>query len=221
MAPVLDTISLPSFTLFARRHGYNIQIHHIAEDDDSDRRGAKAKGVRWQKINFIRSALEHSDVVLWLDADVLICRTDTDILDSLGETDYQGLVLHKVLLEDRINPNTGVWVMRNTEKAFRFLDRVSAIGMPEGRWADQGAVLRALGWFLGDAYYNGARMPNVPTEFMQGTAWLPIGWNQPYLKKYAGPITEPNPFAVHFMGMSASERLKHMREFSNICSINK
>jgi hypothetical protein len=219
MAPVLDTISLPSFVAFGRRHGYNIEVNRIAEDDDSDRRGTVAKGVRWQKINFIRSALEHSDVALWLDADVLICRTDADVLDSLSKSDYQGLVLHNVLLENRTNPNTGVWVMRNTKKSFDFLDKISTIGMPEGRWADQGAVLRALGWFLGDAYYKGARMPDVPTEFMQGTAWLPNGWNQPYLKKYAGPVTEPNPYAVHFMGMSASECLKHMREFSNISNI--
>jgi hypothetical protein len=214
MATVLTTVSLPSFASFAERHGCRMQATYVTEDD-ADRLSAIAKSVRWQKLRFIRSALEQSDVIVWFDADVLICRTDVDILDSLGATDYQGLVIHTIPLECRTNPNTGVWVLRNTEKAFRFLDRVSEIGMPEGRWADQGAVLRALGWHLGDGHYHGARMPDAPTEFMEGTAWLPVGWNQPYHERYAGPTIVSDPFAIHFMGMSIPDRLKYMREVAS------
>ena len=214
MLPILTSLSLPSFTAFAERHGYAMLVMHVTEDD-ADRLSATAKNVRWQKLNFIRSALEKSDVVVWVDADVLFCRTDTDILDALGPTDYQGLVIHSVLLENRVNPNTGVWVIKNSEKAFRFLDAALSIGMHEGRWADQGAVLRALGWVLGDDHYHGARMPDHPTEFMEGTAWLPLGWNQPYLEKYDGPTKDLNPFAVHFMGMSVEDRTKHMREVAS------
>ncbi|MBI5644531.1 hypothetical protein HY970_00345 [Candidatus Kaiserbacteria bacterium] len=188
-----------------------MQVTYVKEDD-ADRWSVTAKSVRWQKLCFIKSALEQSDVVVWFDADVLICRTDADILDSIGTTDYQGLVLHTIPSEDRTNPNTGVWVIRNTEKAFRFLDRVSEVGMPEGRWADQGAVLRALGWILGDEHYRGARMPDTPTEFMKGTAWLPAGWNQPYHERYAGPTMASDPFAIHFMEMPVDDRLKYMRE---------
>ena len=201
MAPVLTAFSLPTFVSFAERHGYRMQVTYVTEDD-ADRWSATAKSVRWQKLRFIRSALEQSDVVVWFDADVLICRTDVDILDSLDAADYQGLVLHTIPLEGRTNPNTGVWVLRNTEKAFRFLDRVSEIGMPGGRWADQGAGLRAPERILGDEHYRGARIPDTPTEFMEGTAWLPIGWNQPYHERYAGPTMASDPFAVHFMGVN-------------------
>lgn len=214
MAPVLTTISLPFFELFARRHGYRMQVVYVTEDD-ADRWSATAKSVRWQKLRLIRSALEQSDVVVWFDADVLVCRTDTDIFDFTGATDYQGLVLHSVPSENRINPNTGVWVIKNTEKAFRFLDAAMEIGMPAGRWADQGAVMRALGWVLGDEHYDGARMPDTPNEFMDGTTWLPIGWNQPFLERYLGRPMEPNPFAIHFMGMSLLDRMKYMREVAN------
>ena len=211
MFPVLTKLSLPSFVSFAERHDYRIQAIYVTEDD-GNRWSDVAKSVRWQKLCFIRSVLEQSDVVVWFDADVLICRTDEDILDSLDATDYQGLVLHSIPMENRTNPNTGVWVIRNTEKAFRFLDRLYKIGMPEGRWADQGAALRAFGWILGDERYHGARMPDTLTEFMEGTAWLPVGWNQPYLERYAGPTLVSDPFAIHFMGMSVADRLKCMRE---------
>ena len=129
MAPVLTTISLPSFSSFAKRHGYRMQVTYVTEDD-ADRWSKIAKSVRWQKLRLIRSALEQSEVVVWFDADVLICRTDIDILDSLDATDYQGLTLHSVPSENRTNPNTGAWVIRNTEKAFRFLDTAMEIGMP-------------------------------------------------------------------------------------------
>ncbi|MDP3997056.1 MAG: putative nucleotide-diphospho-sugar transferase [bacterium] len=214
MAPVLTTFALPLFASFADRHSYRMQVTYVTEDD-ADRWSATAKSVRWQKLRLIRSALEQSDVVVWFDADVLICRSDTDIVDLLGTTDYQGLVLHSVPSENRINPNTGVWVIRNTEKAFRFLDTAMEIGIPAGRWADQGAVLRALGWVLGNEHYDGARMPDKPTEFMHGTTWLPIGWNQPYLEKYLCRPMDPNPFAVHFMGMSIADRMKYMREVAD------
>ena len=216
MMPVLD-LSLPSFTSFADRHGYTLQVSHVSADD-ADRWSATAKRVRWEKVSIIQSTLEQSDVVVWLDADVLLCRTDTDILDSLGAYDYQGLVLHSVPFENRITPNTGVWVIRNTEKSFRFLDRVSEIGMPEGRWADQGAVLRALEWILGDEHYHGARMSDTPNQFMKGTAWLPLGWNLPYCGnrtdevEYAGRPAVANPFAIHFSRMPIPDRVKYMRE---------
>lgn len=72
--------------------------------------------------------------------------------------------------------------------------------------------MRALGWILGNEHYDGARMPNSLNEFMEGTAWLPISWNQPYPERYLGRPMEPNPFAIHFMGMSLPDRMKCMRE---------
>ena len=71
MASVLTNISLPPFASFAERYGYRVQVTYVTEDD-ADRWSATAKSVRWQKLRFIRSALEQSDVVVWFDADVLI-----------------------------------------------------------------------------------------------------------------------------------------------------
>lgn len=71
MVQILTTLSLPRFLSFADRHGYRMQVTYVTEDD-ADRWSPAAKSVRWQKLRFIRSVLEQSDVVVWFDADVLI-----------------------------------------------------------------------------------------------------------------------------------------------------
>ena len=212
MMPVLEGYSLPAFKRFADEHGYTVHVEKLAENSAA-RKSKAAKEARWQKIRLMRQALEDNDVAVLFDADVLICRFDQDIADNLAPSDYQGLVLHDVPAEQRINPNTGVWVMRRTQKAFDFLAAVEGVGMPEGRWSDQGAVMAALGWIPGDDRYHGARMPEVGSEFLDGTAWLPIGWNQPYMDKrpnpeaYVGRPTVAHPYAVHFMAMTIADRL--------------
>lgn len=215
MMPVLQNHSLPTFKKFADKQGYDIRVTELPSDSLA-RKDPQAKNARWQKMAILRDALATNDIAVWLDADILIRRFDEDIADHLAETDYQGLVLHKVPAENRINPNTGVWVMRNTSKAFDFLNAVESVGMPEGRWADQGAVMKALGWTMGDDRYSGARMPDKGTSFMEGTAWLPIGWNQPYCDNrpnpaaYVGRPTVKDPHALHFMAMTIQERMQVM-----------
>ena len=105
---------------------------------------------------------------------------------------------------------------------FDFLDAVDSAGPQPGPWADQGAVLAALGWHRGDERYYWAG-PGPGTRFMAGTSWLPSGWNQPYLdgriadncyngsaSSYVGRPTVPDPFAIHFMGMNPAARELHM-----------
>lgn len=210
MVPILEKYSQPLFERFAAAQGYDVQVAAL-EEDDVTRKGGKAKSARWAKINLMQQALRSHDLVAWFDADVLIRRTDEDIADHLGSEDFQGLVLHSVPTERRINPNTGVWVMRNSEIALDFLDEVQEIGMPDGRWADQGAVLKALGWIMGDENYYGAR-PGPGTRFTAGTAYLPTGWNQPHkaprsnAANYVGRPEVADPQAIHFMGMAIAER---------------
>ena len=215
MVPVLERYSLPTFETYANTHGYDVSVVSLA-GDSMQRKDEAAKAARWRKIGIMRDALMRSEVAVWFDADVMINRFDEDIVSHLGQQDYQGFVLHHVPAEDRINPNSGVWVMRRSEKSFDFLDAVEAEGMPVGRWADQGAIMRALGWNLGDDRYQGARIPETGSQYMQGTAWLPIGWNQPYCddrpnpEAYVGRPLVDNPHAVHFMAMTIEERMVSM-----------
>ena len=225
MMPVLENFSLPSFEQFGRRNDYDVTvIRH--QNDSLMRKDSLAVAARWQKMKLIKDALATYDIVLWLDADVILQRFDEDPLLYLEEDHYQGLVLHHVPAENRVNPNTGVWLLRREARTFNFLDKIESIGLPEGRWADQGAVMRALDWECGDEHYSGARYPSDDRQ-LDGVAWLPTGWNQPYTlnrpnpEAYEGRPLVSHPHAVHFMSMTIKDRMKEMDTFNHAHPIEK
>ncbi len=216
MSAVLHELALPTFTAYARAWGWEV----LSEDLGQDGAGAdpSAQQAKWTKIRLLRAALETHAFALWLDADVLLLRTDDDILGHLRPGDFQALALEQVPTEHRVNPNTGVWLLRSCPEAFAFLDAVETTGRQPGPWADQGAVLAALGWDRGDADYRWAR-PGLGNVHTAGTSWLPVGWNAPFLEgrsgedcfnsgadSYADRPTVDRPHALHFMGMTPAAR---------------
>ncbi|MEX2288711.1 MAG: hypothetical protein WD794_00095 [Mycobacteriales bacterium] len=143
-------------------------------------------------------------------------------LSHLHPQDFQALVLEQVPAEHRVTPNTGVWLLRSCAQSFAFLDAVEDAGQQPGPWADQGAVLHALGWDRGDDRHRWAR-PGAGNAFSCRTSWLPPGWNMPYLDGRcdsgsfnSGPasyLDRPQvraPHALHFMGMTPVARYRHM-----------
>lgn len=178
MRPVLHDLALPTFRRYAEARGWSV----VAEDLGADGNGADlgAQRAKWAKVRMLRRALAEHPFALWIDADVLVLRTDDDITTHLRPGDFQALVLEQVPAEHRVNPNTGVWLLRACPQAQAFFDTVEAAGSQPGPWADQGAVLAALGWDRGDADYRWAR-PGPGNAHTARTAWLPPGWNTPYL----------------------------------------
>jgi hypothetical protein len=155
MSTVLHDLALPTFRRWADRWGWDVR----AVDLPSDGAGADpaAQAAKWAKTGLLRQALHEHELALWLDADVLLLRDDEDVAEHLLPGSFQALVLEQVPRERRVNPNTGVWLLRSCPAAFAFLDAVDALGQQPGPWADQGAVLTALGWDRGDERYHGAR----------------------------------------------------------------
>jgi hypothetical protein len=220
MQQVLEEVSLPAFEQYADRWGYDVQPT-LLQRDGSGADGA-AQAAKWQKIQLLRNALMCHELVVWFDADVLIQRDDEDIADHLHPEHFQAMALEQVPAEHRINPNTGVWMFRSCPSAFAFLAAVEACGPQPGPWADQGAVLAALGWDRGDLSYRWAG-PGAGSEFLRRTSWLPPSWNQPYLgprspeesfnsdvASYDGRPAVERPHAVHFMGLTPDARYRHM-----------
>jgi len=220
MRSLMHDVVGPGFRSFADHWGYDLRTVDL--EVDGARADAAAQQAKWAKIDLLREALREYPLALWLDADVLIARTDDDSATHLHPDHFQGLVLEQVPAEHRVNPNTGVWLMRSCPTAFEFLDAVEAAGPQPGPWADQGAVLAALGWNRGDESYHWAG-PGTGSRFLAGTSWLPVGWNQPYLEgrtaetcyngaaeSYVGRPTVARPFAIHFMGMTPAARRRHM-----------
>ena len=221
MREVLHELALPSFRRYAERWDWAVHATDLASDGACADPGAQQ--AKWAKLGLLRRALRSSPQVLWLDADVLLTRDDEDVAMHLHPRAFQALALEHVPHEHRVNPNTGVWLLRSCPQAFAFLDAVERAGPQPGPWADQGAVLAALGWDRGDERYHWAR-PGAGGGFLDGTSWLPPGWNQPYLggrvdgelfnscaRSYADRPEVADPHALHFMGMTPPARARHMR----------
>jgi hypothetical protein len=220
MLTIMRRLALPTFCRFAARWGYDVRAEELAADGVGA--DAPAQRAKWRKIGMLRAALRNYPVALWVDADVLLARTDEDIAVHLHRDHFQALAMEQVPYEHRVNPNTGVWLMRSCPQSFAFLDAVEEAGPQPGPWADQGAVLRMLGWDRGDERYHWAR-PGAGNAFLAGTSWLPPSWNQPFLEgrtvescydgqaaSYVGRPTVPTPHAIHFMGMFPAARHAHM-----------
>jgi hypothetical protein len=220
MRTVLHELALPTFCRWADRWGWDVRVHDLAADGVAA--DTRAQTAKWAKLPLLRSALEHYSLALWIDADVLLIRDDEDISAHLHPDHFQALALEQVPAEHRVNPNTGVWLLRSCIESTSFLDAVERAGPQPGPWADQGAVLAALGWDRGDLRYHWAR-PGVGSPFLTGTSWLPPGWNQPWVEgraaedcfnssveSYADRPQVPAPHALHFMGMSPAARHRAM-----------
>ncbi|MDT4929172.1 MAG: hypothetical protein QOF92_2039 [Pseudonocardiales bacterium] len=222
MRDVMHDLALPSFRAYARRWGYHVEGVDLTVDGACADAGAQR--AKWVKVRLLRQALMTYSLAVWIDADVLVLRTDEDIATHLHPEHFQALALEQVPSEHRINPNTGVWVMRSCPEAVAFLDAVEAAGPQPGPWADQGAVLAALNWDRGDEQYRWAR-PGTGNQFLAHTSWLPSGWNQPYLEhrvadelyngnadSYRDRPSVADPHALHFMGMTPVARYRRMAD---------
>ena len=220
MRAVLHELALPTFAAYADRWGWTVHAEDLAHDGAGA--SSAAQQAKWAKLRLLRRALTRHPFALWVDADVLLLRADEDVRCHLHPDHFQALALEHVPAEHRVNPNTGVWLMRSCPSAFAFLDAVEAAGQQPGPWADQGAVLAALGWDRGDADYRWAR-PGAGSAFQSRTSWLPTGWNAPYVDdrrdddcfnssagSYADRPRVPHPHALHFMGMSPVARYRAM-----------
>ncbi len=220
MRTILRDLALPTFQRFADRWGYAVR----AEELDHDGRGASetAQHAKWTKLALLREALADYPRALWLDADVLVVRFDENIVDHLHSEHFQALALEQVPYEHRVNPNTGVWLLRSCPEAFDFLDAVEAPANSRDRGRTRARSLAALGWRRGDHHYHWAG-PGDGSPFLARTSWLPPGWNQPYVdgrdpdgcynsdpESYATRPTVPDPHVVHFMGMTVEARAVHM-----------
>ena len=60
----LLALSGETFRMYAARHGYELALHDSVVETE--------RPPAWSKVQILRDALEHYDVVLWIDADAAI-----------------------------------------------------------------------------------------------------------------------------------------------------
>jgi hypothetical protein len=162
-------ISLPTFTRYAARHGYDI----IVGSGDSAGRPPV-----WAKIRLLQRLIRIYDFVLWVDADAVILDPSEDIASVVPEDAFQAYVVATLRHRRGQQVLAGVWALRRDPRASRFLDRVwDQTEFIDHFHAEQAAVMHVTGWTT--------EMPFVKqrsTEWDEGTFILDETWNMvPYM----------------------------------------
>jgi hypothetical protein len=162
MRAVLDE-SLHTFRRFGERHGYDVVVGGAEPIED--------RAPAWSKVVLLRRLLENYDYVLWIDADAIILDDSVDPASLLEEGHYQALVRYR--WNEEQCACTGVWLLKNVEKAVAFLDAVWNGGDGYLRlhpW-EQAAAMRLLGYSVDPDRFI------APTEWTNGTLWLGNEWD--------------------------------------------
>jgi hypothetical protein len=154
----LMRLAARSFRPFADRHGYDLHLHATVAD--------VGRPSPWAKVPLLRDLLDRYEQVLWLDSDLVIVDPSQDV----PAVDFMGLVEHTTK-EGRM-PNTGVWVLRSSDRMREFLDLVWAQeDLIEHPWWENAAVCRLLGYDLDPVG------PARQTPWLDATTFLDPRWN--------------------------------------------
>lgn len=153
--------TLPLMQKYAIRHGHKYTAFNLE--------GERAPS--WHKIDCIFRALQSHELVVWLDADVVVLDGSRWVGDELPADKWHGLVEHQTECGDV--PNCGVWVLR--QKMLPVMEHVwSMTHRMDHPWWEQAAVLELLGYHVPDGPMA-ARERH--TDLYDRTHWLSAEWN--------------------------------------------
>jgi hypothetical protein len=174
-----------SFIPYAQRHGYD--LHLLTEPYEQTRPAP------WSKVALLRDLLPRYDLLLWLDADVVIVDPSRDIAVRRDPQRFLSLVEHRY--GGLRFPNSGVLLVASGSDAAEFLDELwNADAYTDHRWWENAAVLDLLGYDL--------ERPNPvrPSAWRDRTQFLPNEWNS----TVQDPA--PHPRFRHYPGYTVARR---------------
>ena len=176
---------------YARRHGYDLHLHTEVVD--------RSRPAPWSKVALLRRLQDDYDVLLWLDADLMVVDPARDVAGELAPGAVMGLVEHH-LRDGGVMPNTGVWLLRTGDACARLLDEVWAQeDLVEHRWWENAAVCRLLGYDLEPL----RRGPSTP--WRERTTMLDPRWN------VTRDAPAPRPHRIrHYPGFKVRTRAAFM-----------
>lgn len=136
----LLALSAPTFYLYANNHNYDFFIpgNNFFTEETKQRHPA------WWKLDVIEYLLNVYDQVLWLDADVIICKFDIDIVNTIDTNNMDfGVVVHET--PDGQIPNCGVWLLNKS--ALNWLPQLRQHNSfaRSQCWWEQAALLHIMG----------------------------------------------------------------------------
>ena len=186
---ILD-VSGTSFEIYARRHGYDLDLRRELIDP--------SRPASWNKIPLFLELLTEYDLVLWIDADAAVVDPTDDIADALEDRDAMALVAHEY--DGQIVPNCGVWVLRRDRAVRRILERVwTHTEYLNHEWWENAALLVELGYRIEPRVEIARR-----SRMRQRVRFLDGSWNS------IGVDPAANPRINHYPGRSQEHRLAHL-----------
>lgn len=135
----LLSLAIPTFYLYAHNHNYDVFL----PSNDFFSNKTKENPPAWWKLDVIEYLFNTYDQILWLDADVIICRFDEDIMNNLDNDSDFGMVVHET--PDGQVPNCGVWPLNKS--SLRWLSTLKQYNtFKRSRcWWEQAALLHLMG----------------------------------------------------------------------------
>ena len=128
-----------SFRPYAKRHGYDLHLHTEGVDD--------SRPLPWSKVRLLQRLQDDYDLLLWLDADLVIVDQRVDLAAELDPARFLGLVEHEV--GGGRFPNSGVMALQTGPACRAFLEDVWAQeDLVDHQWWENAAICRLLGYEL-------------------------------------------------------------------------
>jgi hypothetical protein len=179
-----------SMRRYATRHGYELSLHTETLDP--------SRPAPWSKVVLLRALAASHELVLWLDADLVIVDGSVDIAVELDEGRFLYMVEH--LTKEGRMPNSGVMLLRGGAETIAFLDEVYAQeDLIEHRWWENAAICRLLGYSLDPV------QPGPPTPLLsEHTKFISPRWNS------IPDAPAPHPRIRHYPGYSLKVRAAFM-----------
>jgi hypothetical protein len=175
-----------SFRRYATRHGYELELRTEILDP--------TRPAPWSKVVLLRELAREYELLLWLDADLVVVDTSTDIAGELEDGRFLYLVEHHTK-EGRM-PNSGVVMLRGGDPTIAFLADVYAQeDLVTHRWWENAAICRLLGYELDPIG------PGTPTALLrESTKLISPRWNS------IPDAPAPHPRIRHYPGYSLKAR---------------
>ncbi|AEO49395.1 hypothetical protein [Rhodospirillum rubrum] len=189
-----------------------------------ERKLSSGRPPAWNKIAVIRALLSQTyETVLWVDADALILRLDSDIRAVATAADKDLLLAcHHQWVEPMPGmavrfdiPNTGVMVLRRSAWTLDFLERVwEAERWLTHPWWENAAVIELMGYHR---LLDSAAINQPDPAVMDHIGWLGWEWNSvPGLCEVTDPVirhyTRRGDFAERLAEMTADFETVSARE---------
>lgn len=192
-------VALPSYRVFAERHGYYLVLGVDESVNKLDLPPA------WVKIPLLISALSTNDVAVWFDCDMVVVDPTEDFpMFSTGKS--HSLVRHFESLSEV--PNTGVW--RLTRQCVPMLEMMMKLEVFRNHgWWEQAALMALMGYTVppeGSDFSDTKCKNVVKTTYYDDCQFMRLCWN-----------SHPNyraerPRIVHCSYPDMAQRLMVMQE---------